>query len=141
MTFGRTRVIAPFVATHQCPRCMTQIPITVALCYFHSHVWAPMCMDAAEWALWQQANNQLNVPADRPCRDCPRSFFEEMYAKDRCNGSRTPNSHRVVVPTGNDRLDRRRATWRKSAARKKARAGSGSISTERTFGSEPGGTR
>jgi len=50
--------------------------------------WAPLCMDAAEWADWQ-ASNPLRVrgAVSRPCADCLLGFAADMRAAGRCNGS------------------------------------------------------
>lgn len=51
--------------------------------------WAPACMDAAEWALWEGANRGLNGSwrAARPCADCPIAHAADMRAEGRCNGT------------------------------------------------------
>jgi hypothetical protein len=53
--------------------------------------WAPLCMDADEWAGWQRHNRRLVglkglQQADRPCADCPLGYAAEMRAIGRCNG-------------------------------------------------------
>lgn len=49
--------------------------------------WAPDCMDADEFASWQQANRSSGKGrAERPCDDCPASYAAEMRAENRCNG-------------------------------------------------------
>lgn len=52
--------------------------------------WAPACMDADEWALWERANRSINSSierATRPCADCPLGYAADMRADDRCNGT------------------------------------------------------
>lgn len=52
--------------------------------------WAPACMDADEWALWERANRSINSSierATRPCADCPLGYAADMRAEDRCNGT------------------------------------------------------
>jgi hypothetical protein len=52
--------------------------------------WAPLCLDAGEWALWRRTNNtawgHMGMVA-RPCADCPIGFAADMRAVGRCNGT------------------------------------------------------
>lgn len=52
--------------------------------------WAPACMDAEEWALWERANRSLSSSlerATRPCADCPLGHAADMRAIGQCNGT------------------------------------------------------
>jgi hypothetical protein len=46
-------------------------------------------MDAAELALWSEANAALPATsqARRPCEDCPASWARERRAEGECNGN------------------------------------------------------
>lgn len=50
--------------------------------------WAPLCLDAAEWAEWR-SSNPLGIAGAiaRPCDDCPIGFAADMRAAGRCNGT------------------------------------------------------
>lgn len=50
--------------------------------------WAPLCMDAAEWAEWRARNPiYLSEAVARPCEDCLLGFAADMRAEGRCNGT------------------------------------------------------
>ena len=47
--------------------------------------WAPLCMEAAEWAHWQRSRHTSDRNS-RPCDDCPLGFAAEMRSVGKCNG-------------------------------------------------------
>ena len=62
----------------------------------------PACMDADEYATWEDANRPLRGMdrADSPCRDCLPLYHRDMVAGGMCNGEPGPRpSHRERIPT------------------------------------------
>lgn len=51
--------------------------------------WAPLCMNADEWAEWRRTNplGLSNGAIARPCEDCLLGFAADMRAGDSCNGA------------------------------------------------------
>jgi hypothetical protein len=63
----------------------------------------PACMDDAEYAAWEAANDRLLGVnrADSPCRDCTPLFHADMLAGGMCDGVPRPETDRggrVAVP-------------------------------------------
>ncbi len=74
----------------------------------------PACMSREDYALWD--SDEL-AHTDSPCRDCLRDYHEAMLAEGRCDG--TPRQARTL--DDGSYLARRRAQYRASAQRRRAR--------------------
>jgi hypothetical protein len=81
----------------------------------------PLCMDDAEYALWDKANRAITAAssrAKRPCSDCPLSYYHQMRSENRCDG--VPKMR--IKKTPDERRMQLRVMWKAAAARRRARA-------------------
>jgi hypothetical protein len=54
--------------------------------------WTPLCMTPAEWARWQESNEQCaGNEAVHPCRDCLAWWREANAAVGTCNEPERPS--------------------------------------------------